>query len=68
MLDDGLKVRTMVLPDCFIDQDKPEAMYAKAGLNPPGIVRTVMAALGRAHSQDKAAAGAPLLVAAASRA
>jgi len=68
MLDDGLKVRTMVLPDCFIDQDKPEAMYAKAGLNAPGIVRTVMAALGRAHSQDKAAAGAPLLVAAASRA
>ncbi len=68
MLDSGLKVRTMVLPDCFIDQDKPEAMYAKAGLNAPGIVRTVMAALGRAQSQDKAAAGAPLLVAAASRA
>ena len=30
-LDHGLKVRAMVLPDAFIDQDSPAAMYAKAG-------------------------------------
>ncbi len=45
-LDRGLKVRTMVLPDVFIDHDKPERMYAKAGLDAAGIVATVFAALG----------------------
>jgi 1-deoxy-D-xylulose-5-phosphate synthase len=48
MLDRGVKIRTMTLPDRFIDQDKPEAMYAKAGLDADGIVRTVFAALGSA--------------------
>ena len=33
LLDRGLKVRPMVLPDVFIDQDKPEKMYDAAGLN-----------------------------------
>ena len=47
LLDKGLKVRTMTLPDIFIDQDKPAAMYDVAGLNAPGIVETVFAALGR---------------------
>jgi 1-deoxy-D-xylulose-5-phosphate synthase len=47
MLENGLKVRTMVLPDIFIDQDKPERMYAKAGLDAAGISATVMQALGR---------------------
>ena len=37
----------MVLPDLFIDQDKPELMYAQAGLDADGIVKTVFAALGR---------------------
>jgi 1-deoxy-D-xylulose-5-phosphate synthase len=37
----------MVLPDCFIDQDKPERMYDQAGLNAPQIVATVLATLGR---------------------
>jgi 1-deoxy-D-xylulose-5-phosphate synthase len=46
LLDRGLKVRTLVLPDQFIDQDKPEHMYEIAGLNAPGIVATVLAALG----------------------
>ena len=46
-LDRGLKVRPMVLPDLFLDQDKPEAMYARAHLNAQGIVSTVFAALGR---------------------
>jgi len=47
LLDGKLKLRTMVLPDVFIDQDKPEAMYAKAGLDASGIVAMVLAALGR---------------------
>jgi len=47
LLEGGLKVRTMVLPDIFIDQDKPESMYAQAGLDADGIVKTVFAALGR---------------------
>jgi 1-deoxy-D-xylulose-5-phosphate synthase len=46
-LDAGLKVRTLALPDRFVDQGKPEAMYAAAGLDHSGIVRTVFAALGR---------------------
>jgi 1-deoxy-D-xylulose-5-phosphate synthase len=37
----------MVLPDLFLDHDKPELMYERAGLNAPGIVATVLAALGR---------------------
>jgi 1-deoxy-D-xylulose-5-phosphate synthase len=45
-LDRGLKVRTLVLPDTFQDQDKPEAMYAAAGLDAEGIVRGALAALG----------------------
>jgi len=47
MLDNGLKVRTMVLPDIFMDQDKPDQMYAKAGLDAAGITAQVMKALGR---------------------
>jgi 1-deoxy-D-xylulose-5-phosphate synthase len=43
----GLKVRTMVLPDVFVDHDKPEKMYDQAGLNAPGIVATVLGALGK---------------------
>jgi 1-deoxy-D-xylulose-5-phosphate synthase len=45
-LDRGLKVRTLTLPDIFQDQDKPEAMYALAGLDAEGIVRTALSALG----------------------
>jgi len=43
----GLKVRTMALPDVFIDHDKPEKMYDRAGLNAPGIVAIVLDALGK---------------------
>jgi 1-deoxy-D-xylulose-5-phosphate synthase len=46
-LDGKLKLRTMVLPDLFIDHDKPEAMYARAGLDAKGIATTVFLALGR---------------------
>ena len=47
LLDRGLKVRTMVLPDVFIDQDSPAAMYATAGLDAKGIVTKVFEALGK---------------------
>jgi 1-deoxy-D-xylulose-5-phosphate synthase len=46
-LDSGCKVRCMVLPDEFIDQDSPAAMYAKAGLDAAGIVAKVFEALGK---------------------
>ena len=49
LLDGGLKVRTMVLPDTFIDHGKPEAMYEAAGLGAAGIVATVFKALGRGN-------------------
>ena len=45
-LDRGLKVRTLTLPDYFQDQDKPELMYAQAGLDADGIVRGALSALG----------------------
>jgi 1-deoxy-D-xylulose-5-phosphate synthase len=45
LLDNGLKVRTMTLPDVFIDHDKPEVMYATAGLDAAGIVEKVTSAL-----------------------
>jgi 1-deoxy-D-xylulose-5-phosphate synthase len=45
-LDRGLRVRTLTLPDVFQDQDKPEVMYAKAGLDAEGIVRAALGALG----------------------
>jgi 1-deoxy-D-xylulose-5-phosphate synthase len=47
VLDRGLKVRPMVLPDIFIDHDSPNAMYAKAGLDAKGIVAKAFEALGQ---------------------
>src|ERR1051326_6569273 len=47
MLDSGIKIRSMLLPDVFVDQDKPERMYAQAGLDAAGITAKVMAALGK---------------------
>jgi len=47
VLDSGLKVRAMVLPDVFIDQDAPAVMYAKAGLDAKGIVAKVFEVLGK---------------------
>lgn len=54
LIDGGLKVRPMVLPDVWMDQAKPEAMYAKAELDRAGIVRTVFEALGTAHLTQRA--------------
>jgi 1-deoxy-D-xylulose-5-phosphate synthase len=45
LIDNGLKLRTMRLPDMFQDQDKPEVQYAQAGLDAAGIVETVLTAL-----------------------
>ncbi len=45
MLDQGLKIRPMILPDIFIDQDTPYNMYEKAGLNARHIVAQALAAL-----------------------
>ena len=53
LLDRGLKIRPMVLPDIFIDQDKPQAQYDLAGLNARHVVAEALAALG-----DEAAAKA----------
>ena len=47
LIDAGLKLRTMRLPDRFQDQDKPEKQYDEAGLNAPHIVDTVLKALRR---------------------
>ncbi len=45
LLDAGLKIRTLRLPDQFQDQAAPEVQYAEAGLDADGIVETVLAAL-----------------------
>jgi 1-deoxy-D-xylulose-5-phosphate synthase len=55
LLDRGLKVRPMVLPDRFIDQDSPERMYEAAGLDAKAIVAAALAALGREN--DAASVG-----------
>jgi 1-deoxy-D-xylulose-5-phosphate synthase len=51
-LENGLKVRCMVLPDVFIDQDSPAAMYMNAGLDAKGIIAKVFEALGRDVQRD----------------
>ncbi|MGR3502057.1 1-deoxy-D-xylulose-5-phosphate synthase [Pseudaestuariivita sp.] len=45
LLDRGLKVRTMTLPDRFIDQASPDQMYLDAGLTAQDMVHTVQEAL-----------------------
>jgi 1-deoxy-D-xylulose-5-phosphate synthase len=47
LLDQGLRIRCMILPDQFIDQDTPAAMYASAGLDARAIVAKVFEALGK---------------------
>jgi 1-deoxy-D-xylulose-5-phosphate synthase len=51
-LDRGLRLRAMVLPDRFIDQDSPAAMYAEAGLDARAIVARTLEALGRAEEAE----------------
>ncbi|WP_431282144.1 1-deoxy-D-xylulose-5-phosphate synthase [Humitalea sp. 24SJ18S-53] len=46
LLDRGLKIRTLTLPDRLIDHDTPRRQYDEAGLNAPQIVAATLAALG----------------------
>jgi 1-deoxy-D-xylulose-5-phosphate synthase len=60
LLEGGLKVRAMILPDVFIDHGHPYQMYESAGLNASSITRTAMTALSEVRgSQYRIAAGAP---------
>jgi len=56
LLDGGLKIRSLMLPDRFIDHNKPELQYAEAGLDAKHIVATALAALGRDVAQAPARA------------
>ncbi len=49
LLDKGLKVRPMTLPDIFQDHDTPERQYAQAGLDADGVVKVALSALGRSN-------------------
>jgi len=53
-LDRGLKIRTLTLPDIFQDQDKPETMYAAAGLDADAIANAALLALGRGVNEVRA--------------
>ncbi|PVH28309.1 1-deoxy-D-xylulose-5-phosphate synthase [Pararhodobacter oceanensis] len=55
VFDSGLKYRSMVLPDSFIDQANPADMYAAAGLNAPDIEAKVLEVLGLGHVGAKRA-------------
>jgi 1-deoxy-D-xylulose-5-phosphate synthase len=50
-LDRGVRVRSMVLPDLFIDQASPAAMYAEAGLDAKAIVAKVLQVMGRSMQE-----------------
>ncbi|MBL8537965.1 MAG: 1-deoxy-D-xylulose-5-phosphate synthase [Hyphomonadaceae bacterium] len=54
LLDRGLKIRTLTLPDMFQDQDKPEAQYAEAGLDADAIVSAAALALGQGVNEVRA--------------
>ena len=55
VFDRGLKFRSMVLPDTFIDQASPDDMYAVAGMNAPQIEAKVLEVLGVATVAGKRA-------------
>ncbi|MBO9412117.1 MULTISPECIES: 1-deoxy-D-xylulose-5-phosphate synthase [unclassified Ruegeria] len=55
VFDDGLKYRSMVLPDIFIDQASPADMYAVAGMNAEQIEAKVLSILGVATIGEKRA-------------
>ncbi|MBN9079101.1 MAG: 1-deoxy-D-xylulose-5-phosphate synthase [Rhizobiales bacterium 65-79] len=54
LLETGLKVRPLIMPDIFTDQAKPETMIAGAGLDSAGIVRAVFSALGQGTAAIRA--------------
>jgi 1-deoxy-D-xylulose-5-phosphate synthase len=47
-----LRMRSMILPDEFIDHDSPNVMYANAGLDAKGIVAKVFDALGKDYKAE----------------
>jgi len=55
LLDHGLKIRPMVLPDRFIDHDTPAKQYEHAGLSARHIAQTALAALGRTSRIERSA-------------
>ena len=57
-LDKGLKLRSLVLPDVFQDHEKPEVMYAQAGLDATGITRAALEALSGEEAASKLMASA----------
>ncbi|MBL8709304.1 MAG: 1-deoxy-D-xylulose-5-phosphate synthase [Rhodospirillaceae bacterium] len=54
ILDKGLKVRPMMIPDICIDHDAPQKQYDVAGLNARHIVSEALAALGVAEASARA--------------
>ena len=51
LLDEGLKIRPMMLPDRFVPHGTPKGMYEDAGLNAAHIVSTALGALGRESAE-----------------
>jgi 1-deoxy-D-xylulose-5-phosphate synthase len=51
LLDSGLRIRTLHLPDRFQDQDRPERMYEDAGLDARSIAASAIKALGRGDEE-----------------
>jgi len=54
ILDAGLKIRPLTLPDFFIDQDKPDKQLELAGLDAKAIVATALRALGQEKIESPA--------------
>ena len=61
LLDNGLKIRPMVLPDRFIDHNTPAAQSIEAGLTAKDIVRTVVDAVGQGINTASGLSGAKLV-------
>ncbi|MEP1206609.1 MAG: 1-deoxy-D-xylulose-5-phosphate synthase [Rhizobiaceae bacterium] len=55
VLDHGLKIRTLTMPDAYVDQMSPDRMIEDAGLDCRGIVQSVFSALGRVDAQPASA-------------
>lgn len=58
--DRGFRFRSLTLPDTFLDQDRPELMYARAGLDAHGIVTRIMEALGMTEAMPSIKGAAKL--------
>ena len=54
LMDNGLKFRSLVMADTFMDQDSVTKQYDASGLNAPQIVETVLTVLGRTGAKSSA--------------